>query len=527
MRKRYLLFLLLCGITASFLEVYFITSPGTMDACYYFTGGKNLAEGRGLTENFLWNYLDDPSGFPHPSFTYWMPLSSLVAAVGMTPGQAGFRQAQIPFFILSSFFPLFVYWLGYRWTESNRIAVLAALFSIFSGFYTVYWLNVESFLIYAWIGGLILAYIPLLLKKEGPEIPFLVGMICGFAHLARADGILFLVLITFGILFSRNQSIKRRVSAMLVILAGYICISGFWYFRNLSVYGSLFPPGGLRTLWITSYNDLFHFPGADLTLERFLSAGLGGLLATRWEAFLWNFQTAIFVLGLVFLFPFILIGTYQLRWQPAIRFGIVYVCVLFFLMTVIYPMQGSRGGFFHSTTAMLTAVSITAAVGLDRVVEWMGQKRKWNLSAARWILLSGIVVFSLLASVWIYKNRVIGRDISNPDWPADGIDYTKFIMIVDSESVRIMVNNPPCFTMQTGIESVAIPDGDINTLLKVGEKFHITHLLLDSNAPIDLLPYLTEEKIDPRLEKKAVISEGENRFVVFQLHPQNPISEKP
>ena len=45
-----------------------------MDAEYYYAGGIRLAEGDGFTENFLWNYLDNPVGLPHPAFTYWMPF---------------------------------------------------------------------------------------------------------------------------------------------------------------------------------------------------------------------------------------------------------------------------------------------------------------------------------------------------------------------------------------------------------------------------------------------------------------------
>ena len=45
--------------------------PGYLDSDYYFVGGLQLVEGKGFTEPFLWNYLDDPAGLPHPSHTYW------------------------------------------------------------------------------------------------------------------------------------------------------------------------------------------------------------------------------------------------------------------------------------------------------------------------------------------------------------------------------------------------------------------------------------------------------------------------
>ncbi|HQN44554.1 MAG TPA: hypothetical protein PLA25_10495, partial [Anaerolineaceae bacterium] len=61
----------------------FQRSPGYMDSAYYYIGARQLASGQSLTEPILWNYLDDPAGLPHPSHTYWMPLTSLVSSLGM------------------------------------------------------------------------------------------------------------------------------------------------------------------------------------------------------------------------------------------------------------------------------------------------------------------------------------------------------------------------------------------------------------------------------------------------------------
>ena len=68
-----LLFLL--GFSVVFGVAQFQSSPGYMDADYYYATGLVLAEGQGFTEPFLWNYLDNPSGLPHPSHAYWMPMT--------------------------------------------------------------------------------------------------------------------------------------------------------------------------------------------------------------------------------------------------------------------------------------------------------------------------------------------------------------------------------------------------------------------------------------------------------------------
>jgi hypothetical protein len=83
MNWRTYLFLYVIGLLAISLVAAFQNAHGYMDADYYYAGGVRLADGHGFTEAFLWNYLDDPKGLPHPSHAYWMPLASKIAAIGM------------------------------------------------------------------------------------------------------------------------------------------------------------------------------------------------------------------------------------------------------------------------------------------------------------------------------------------------------------------------------------------------------------------------------------------------------------
>jgi len=78
-----LLLLFTTALIVSLLEAFFIDQPGTMDACYYYSGGVNIFQGRGMNEFFYWNYLEGSVSLPHPGFLYWMPLPSIVAASGM------------------------------------------------------------------------------------------------------------------------------------------------------------------------------------------------------------------------------------------------------------------------------------------------------------------------------------------------------------------------------------------------------------------------------------------------------------
>jgi hypothetical protein len=85
--------------------------PGYTDAYYYFNAGQRLATGQGLTDPYVaLTYLGAPESLPAPSHTYWMPLASLLAALG----GGLFWKAQIPFGLLWLGLALLAFWLGAR-----------------------------------------------------------------------------------------------------------------------------------------------------------------------------------------------------------------------------------------------------------------------------------------------------------------------------------------------------------------------------------------------------------------------------
>ncbi len=75
--------LYLLGLVVYSIPAYFQSSPGYMDAEYYYSVAVQLKEGMGFNEMIIWNFLDDPAGLPHPSNGYWMPLPSILAWIGM------------------------------------------------------------------------------------------------------------------------------------------------------------------------------------------------------------------------------------------------------------------------------------------------------------------------------------------------------------------------------------------------------------------------------------------------------------
>ncbi len=208
--------------------------PNYMDAAYSYVNALNLAAGYGFVENFVWNYLDNPAPPPHPSHLYWMPLTSILAWLGMAVGGPSYRAAQIAFIILSALLAPISYWVAWAVSGQRRPSWLVGLLAIFSGFYFPFWTAIDNFTPFAIAGSLSLLMAwqgmtnhqrqstnsnrqktkgqepearneaqikiqnpkPVLSVVEGSKIQnLLAGVFVGLSHLARADGPLLLITI--------------------------------------------------------------------------------------------------------------------------------------------------------------------------------------------------------------------------------------------------------------------------------------------------------------------------------------------
>ena len=246
-----------------------VESPGYMDADYYYATALQLVDGQGLTEPFLWNYLDDPAGLPHISHLYWMPLPSMIAAGSMLLGDSTFRFAQLPFVLLAALLPPLSATYSYRLTRDVRLAWMAGLFAAFPGFFLPFLVTIDSFAVFAIVGSVSLWILGSAVKEPTIARWFISGLLIGIGALARADGLLLLGVGLLAVFWSR----QRRISGSLALAFGVLVVMGPWWARNLAETGALLNPGSQRLLWMLEYDDLFAFPASDLTFARWWEAG--------------------------------------------------------------------------------------------------------------------------------------------------------------------------------------------------------------------------------------------------------------
>ena len=179
------------GILLAIGMAIFQPVPGYMDAEYYYAGGLRIANNFWRTEPFLWNYLDNPIGLPHASFSYWMPLASVLAAGGMRlTGKLDFLSARILFFLLSGLIPILTAKMTVKLGGSIGQARLAGWLAVFSGFYALYSGLTETFSLYMVLGCSLMLVLASdwNIGKRG----LTAGALVGLMHLTRADGFVWL-----------------------------------------------------------------------------------------------------------------------------------------------------------------------------------------------------------------------------------------------------------------------------------------------------------------------------------------------
>jgi hypothetical protein len=497
MNWRHYLLLALIGLIVSGTIAAFQPVPGYMDADYYYAGGLQLASGHGFTEPFLWNYLDDPTGLPHPSHAYWMPLASLLAALGMTlSGRLTWFAARLTFILAAALIPPLTAALSYSLTSRRELAMTAGLLAVFSGYYAPYLPATDTFSLYMLFGALFFLIVN---RKSSIVNSFLLGLLAGLMHLSRADGILWLLLALFAIIIqnppSRTSLFTFYFLRITFCILGYLLVMSPWLVRNMAVFGTPLAPGGSRALWLTRYDQLFAYPASQLTFASWWHSGLAEILKARLWALGLNLESALAVQGNIFLLPFILIGLWQLRREsrdgPCVRPTCTLLAALAWgvtltAMTLVFPFAGARGGFFHSGATLQPFWWAVAPLGLARVVAWGAHQRGWREKQALAVFSAGMVGMAALLTALIVQGRVIGRFNGEPAWGREASTYSQMEEFLEKQGAPggavVIVANPPGYYLASGRPAVAVPDGDEQTVLDVARKYGGRYLILEQGS---------------------------------------------
>jgi hypothetical protein len=455
----------------------------------------------------IWQYLDDPAGLPAPSHTYWMPLPSLLAALGYQLGGT-FRAAQLPFVVLTGLLPLLAFVIartleGQRWQAWAAASLTAA-----GGYYSLYWNQPETFAPFAWTGGLCL----LALGRAGNGRPLwwlIAGLTAGLAHLSRADGALLL-----GVALAVWLAVGRRrpaaAAGLALLLGAYLAVMGGWFWRNWRVFGQPLPSAGAQTLFLTTYDDLFAF-GRRFDLAGYLAWGGANIIGSKLRAVWLAGQTFVAVNGLIFLVPFLVAAWIRLarspEMWPRLRPVTWYSLALFATMTLLFTFPGERGGLFHSTAALWPWFMALAAIGIGLAVDWAATRlRHWRPERAKPIFATLFVAVAFLFSLALTASREGGED--------EAAIYRHIGRSLPPSAV-VLVGNPPAFYYHTGRPALSIPNEPIPGLVAVARRYGATHLALSRDHPAPLADLYEGQLAVPELRLVATL----DSFRLYEVTP--------
>ncbi len=464
-------FLFLLALLVRLGTAVLIPEPGYMDAAYYAADGLRLADGDGPTEPFVWNYLHPPDALPQPAFSYWMPLPSLLTVPFWTWGKS-YLAAQIPFAILSALWVVGGALLAWQLTRRQRTFWGAGGLLIFSGGYFPFWTLPETFTPYALCGALALWAAGRYWDTRRATWLLLGGSAATCAYLTRSDGLLFIGGILLLPLWRRDL---KGMSAAVGSVA--LCLSP-WLSYNQHVRGTLLPTGGMRTLWLKGYDELYCYH-CSLSWRDYLAWGLPAILASKWHALVWNAQTLWAVIGYVFLAPLTLVGAWRLRRNATYVMAWGMLLALGAAMTFAFTFPGPRGGFFHSGGAFLPFVVAAGLIGLDRVTVWLGARRAWNIPQAQQVFTVGLVLIAAGISLTMLQTRVAEWRTANAPYRQAGAWLTAH----DPQHAPVLVGDPPRFWYVTRITALAAPNEPPAVVTEVARRYGAGWLLLDRNRP--------------------------------------------
>ena len=353
----------------------------------------------------------------------------------------------------------------------------AALLAVFPGLFLPFLLTTDTFGLFAVVGGgaLTLLAVP---RSPGPRRAAGAGVLVGLAHLAWADGVLLWVPLLVAVISAR----EGRPRLLLAAVAGYALVLTPWLARNLVDTGRIWPSGGERALWLLSYDETFSFPSAMLTPSRWWASGIGPILRDRIAAMWTNVRSLVVVNGLAILGLAMAAGAWRQRRSPLVRLGAVYLIVLWVVMSIVFPYAGSRGGFFHSSAALMPLLFALAPEGLEAFVGLGVRWRGWSAARAMRLFGATAVGVAAILTAWAMWSRLTG-DGAGAGWERNARSYATAAGILAERPGSVAVNDPPGLYLATGRPTVAIPNGGSDTLLAVVNRYSIDWVLLEKNHP--------------------------------------------
>jgi hypothetical protein len=479
-RISHVLFGVLALLGAVWVVRYYNEQPGYTDAYYHYNAAVRIAQGDGFVDDYLWTYIGAPNSLPAPSHLYWMPMTSILSAIGMGVFGMSFANAQLGLIVCLWGAGLLTYALAYQQKHYLRHAWICGVMLLVGGFFLRLWGTTDTFAPYALFGALALVCMGVATAptRFSGILWGVSGVLSALGHLTRTDGLL-LLLVGWAVLFLLwHVPLRQRLLWLLVFTLSYLLVMSPWFLRNLNAVGTLLPVGGTQAIWYTEYNDIFNFP-PSANPQTFFADGIEILFTSRWDAFLSNLQHFIAVEGFIVLTPFMLGALWVRRKQPFWWGIILFAIGIHVAFTLVFPFPGVRGGLLHASSAMMPFWCVLGVLGIDDCIIWLAKRRRnWRPATAQ-----PIFTLAMLGMVlWLSWTSGLGRR----ELLRDDAYYRQLLTAIPPQA-RVMRNDPAEWYYYTGMGGVVLPNEAPESILTIARLYAIDYVIFEfPNVPIPL-----------------------------------------
>ncbi|MEO8470240.1 MAG: hypothetical protein ABI573_11320 [Chloroflexota bacterium] len=495
-RREAWLSVLLVSVVALAIRVWassLITFARPEDTAYYVGVARNLVNGAGLVTNAIWSFGTPPLEFPRPAFEVWLPLPSLLAAVPMTFLGTTFAAAQWSSILAGTLVA------GLTWRLAADVAVerdmalgRARTLGLGAGLTAAVLLPLvfHSALPDSTIPFAALVLIVCLLAGRVARDPQAMrltdrrvlglGVALGLAALTRNEAVwlaLGWTIVASGISGGAGAGARRAVWVRLVAGAAIPAIAIFvpWAIRDWIVFGNPLPGQALTNALSLTGADIFAWAHPP-TLDRYLAAGLPTLLALRWEGFLHNLISVLFLTGL----PVTAIGMVALPWAgrgSALRLLMIFSILTFVTTTLLFPVATTWGTFLHASAAVLVLLIVAALVALDNLIAMIGRRRGWTRPVA-WFGPFLTVASGLLFTVVLIPSFGRGGDDVRDQYAALPAALAAAGMPIGPDLGPVIARSPIWLAEETGVRTLALPDEPPADVLDLARAFPGTTVVI-------------------------------------------------
>ena len=511
--------LFLVAFVARVLLVLPFFAPGYPDSVYYLAVARELAAGHGFTIPYIWAFVDTGGHLPAvgtlpiPSNEHWMPLASIVQLPFIWLLGPTYLASCLPFWILGALAASITYLLGIDAGLGRRRSIAAAALMVMPGAAAPYLSQPDNFSLYLVLG---VAALWLCVRgAAGDRRAFALGGVAvGLAMLARTDGVL--LGMPFVVAFAAERWGRWRGSEQGAVRIGwgaaiacfglFLLVMAPWWIRDQLLFGSISPSSSSgRILWIRTYEQLFSV-GDQTTPATFFAQGLGPLVASR----IGGLGAVIIVLGsqplLFFLVPFLLVGVWLHRHDPAFRPWLVYAITFLVFSALVFAVHLPYGMALHSGMALVPHAYLLSIVGIGAAVRWVGARRPhWDVPRATrnftvvaiglvWVI--GAVATLLLARGWGHE-----------------ADYRTAIMTAHPipAADRLMSADPGAYWYRWGITGVPTPNDPLPVVRQAAALYDVRWLILEKDQLVPSLEPVLAGKVRPSWLSRplAVVPEGQ------------------